>query len=65
MCGLACIEEPYTYKGKLQGIPTDARIVLADDENPMVAIVLYNKQPHIRSRVRAGTNIDITMVRGS
>jgi len=40
---VVCMQEPYTYKGKLLEMPTDAVTILPEDPNPMVGVVVFNK----------------------
>ena len=40
---VACVQEPYTYRGRMQGMPAGARVVLPMDDHPMVAIIIFNK----------------------
>jgi len=44
---VACVQEPYTNKGKMTGMRTDDRILIPDDPNPMVVVIIFNKKIYV------------------
>lgn len=40
---VACLQEPYTFKGKLVNMPVSVVAILPNDPTPMVAVVIFNR----------------------